>query len=327
MALAFLLGLLLTLALTIRKVTREVPVSRTVSAGVSKPVLDKPDLAKAAGVVTATGAAAAAKLHGAADKAVEKVERVNDKVGERVERVNEKVGEKVGLVGEKVERVNEKVEKAVEKTVQKIHHDDVIDVAPYGSGSIRVTARKVGPAGYTIKGDKDTGRYFTSDSPEYEAIEAEVWFANEESAEKAGFLRWDAKGDRKAGIAAAGSAALVTESHVPADIVIRENHDADASLVVIDNGPAATGSPVAKVAEVAEVAEAGDAPYGKGSARAAAGGHGPAGWLIKGNEDSMLFHGPDSPYYGQTIAEVWFVDEATARAAGFDKWDINIKKK
>ena len=54
-------------------------------------------------------------------------------------------------------------------------------------------------------------------------------------------------------------------------------------------------------------------------------GGGPAGWLIKGNADSMLYHGPDSPAYEQTIAEVWFFDETTAKAAGFDKWDKNFK--
>ncbi|GFG70727.1 channel accessory protein ArfC, sunset domain variant [Mycolicibacter senuensis] len=63
------------------------------------------------------------------------------------------------------------------------------------------------------------------------------------------------------------------------------------------------------------------APYGEGSARAGAGGSGPAGWAIKGNEDSMLYHSPDSPSYGATIAEVWFKDEQTAAAAGFRRWD------
>ena len=31
----------------------------------------------------------------------------------------------------------------------------------------------------------------------------------------------------------------------------------------------------------------------------------------------MLFHAPDSPWYGRTKAEVWFRDEESARAAGF----------
>lgn len=65
----------------------------------------------------------------------------------------------------------------------------------------------------------------------------------------------------------------------------------------------------------------GAAPYGAGSARAGAGGSGPAGWTIKGNEDSMLYHTTDSPWYSQTIAEVWFREEKAAEAAGFTRWD------
>lgn len=57
------------------------------------------------------------------------------------------------------------------------------------------------------------------------------------------------------------------------------------------------------------------------SAEPAADGSGPEGWEVKGNEDSMLFHTPESPWYKRTRAEVWFVDVETARAAGFEHWD------
>lgn len=98
--------------------------------------------------------------------------------------------------------------------------------------------------------------------------------------------------------------------------------------------PSASAAPAAKLAggslpseaqttEMAVVA----APYGEGSARAGAGGSGPAGWTIKGNEDSMLYHSPESPAYDATIAEVWFVDEKTAAAAGFSRWDSWRNKK
>jgi len=43
----------------------------------------------------------------------------------------------------------------------------------------------------------------------------------------------------------------------------------------------------------------------------------PAGYDIKGNEDSMKFHTPESPWYSRTIAEVWFNSVAAAEAAGF----------
>ena len=94
---------------------------------------------------------------------------------------------------------------------------------------------------------------------------------------------------------------------------------AGAKLV---SGGGAAGGAAARIASIDEVPAG---PHGRGSATAGADGSGPAGWLIKGNADSMLFHGPDSPAYEQTVAEVWFFDEATARAAGFDKWDKNFR--
>jgi len=67
-----------------------------------------------------------------------------------------------------------------------------------------------------------------------------------------------------------------------------------------------------------------DEPYGSGSVRlVSASKFGPSGYVIKGNEDSMLYHSTESPSYEQTIAEVWFVDEATAEMAGFARWDVN----
>lgn len=190
MSLAFLLGLLLTLAMMIRRVTREVPVTHALAA-----------------------TAAAATAGTVATKAVAKATQVETKL----------------------DKIETKVEKKLDKVETKI--DKVLEKEPYGAGSIRVSARTAAPVGYTIKGDKDTGRYFTLDSPEYAAIEAEVWFADERSAQKAGFLRWDAKGDRTAPVPAAESAAVITEQHASADIVINEDHSAtDAKLVIVDSG-------------------------------------------------------------------------------------------
>ncbi len=353
MALAFLLGLLLTLALTIRKVTREVPVTRTVSAA-----------ATIAGAAAAGGAAA--KVRGVAEKVHGDVRGVAEKVHGDVRGVAEKVHGDVRGAAEKVHGdvrdVAEKVHGDVRGAAEKVHDDvhtlaqkvdtvesrGIIEAAPYGSGSIRVTRRSSAPAGYRVKGVQKTERYYTSESPDFDAIKTELWFINEESAAKAGFLRWDATDDRKAGFVA-GAEALVTEEHATADsslvivddgiaeakTVINDDGyaDADADLVVNDDGYAdadadlvvVEGKTVRRAAAAGpEVAEAAS-PYGKGSAPAAADGSGPAGWLVKGNADSMLFHGPDSPYYEQTIAEFWFVDEATAKAAGFDKWDKNIR--
>jgi len=57
----------------------------------------------------------------------------------------------------------------------------------------------------------------------------------------------------------------------------------------------------------------------EGSAAPNADGSGPAGFDIKGNENSMKYHTTESPWYDQTEAEVWFSSEADAEAAGFTK--------
>ncbi|WP_405062131.1 50S ribosomal protein L17 [Kribbella sp. NBC_01505] len=45
----------------------------------------------------------------------------------------------------------------------------------------------------------------------------------------------------------------------------------------------------------------------------------PEGFTIKGNENSMKYHTTESPWYAQTVAEVWFKTEEDAAAAGFAK--------
>ncbi len=85
--------------------------------------------------------------------------------------------------------------------------------------------------------------------------------------------------------------------------------------------PAAKKAP-AKVEEVvaepvveADAAVAEDVPsYGEGSY---VGENAPEGYDIKGNADSMKFHTPDSQWYDQTVAEVWFNSAEAAEAAGF----------
>jgi len=61
-------------------------------------------------------------------------------------------------------------------------------------------------------------------------------------------------------------------------------------------------------------AEAADTTYGEGSY---VGENPPEGYDIKGNADSMKYHTLQSPWYGRTIAEVWFNSTDAAEAAGF----------
>ena len=109
-------------------------------------------------------------------------------------------------------------------------------------------------------------------------------------------------------------------------VVRRRGGEAAPQQDVVPSAPAAESAPVAteSVAPAALV----DIPagssgthaqgrFGADSAVPAADGSGPAGWDIKGNADSMLFHTPQSPWYRRTKAEVWFRSEEAALAAGF----------
>jgi large subunit ribosomal protein L17 len=72
-------------------------------------------------------------------------------------------------------------------------------------------------------------------------------------------------------------------------------------------------------AKVAAEADAAEQEYGEGSHPALEDGSQPEGFPIKGNADSKLYHEPDTQYYDQTEAEVWFATPEAAEAAGFAK--------
>lgn len=118
-----------------------------------------------------------------------------------------------------------------------------------------------------------------------------------------------------------GSAGLTGSAGVKAPKVSAPDVSATGAATVAAAG--AGGLAAAKLAGSDGDAEAEEveAPYGEGSARVAPGAAAPTGWTIKGNEDSMLYHSPESPSYKQTVAELWFRDEETATAAGFARWD------
>ena len=86
-----------------------------------------------------------------------------------------------------------------------------------------------------------------------------------------------------------------------------------AALAAFTNRGAEAIATESEVEDTTE-AKAETKDYGKDSYR---GDKPPAGFDIKGNEDSMKFHTPDSPWYSRTIAEVWFNSAEAAEAAGF----------
>ena len=60
--------------------------------------------------------------------------------------------------------------------------------APFGEGSAAPLADGSAPEGFTIKGNKDSMKFHSVDSPWYGRTKAEVWFATEEAAKAAGFV-------------------------------------------------------------------------------------------------------------------------------------------
>ncbi|MGP5130524.1 50S ribosomal protein L4, sunset domain variant [Brachybacterium tyrofermentans] len=62
-----------------------------------------------------------------------------------------------------------------------------VDDAPYGAGSAAPVADGSAPEGFSIKGNQDSMKFHTEDSPWYGRTKAEVWFATEEAATAAGF--------------------------------------------------------------------------------------------------------------------------------------------
>ena len=109
--------------------------------------------------------------------------------------------------------------------------------------------------------------------------------------------------------------AAAAEEATPAPVATK----ASAKKAATAPEPAEKAEPAADepAAEAAAVAD--EAPYGPGSHAPLEDDEQPAGFAIKGNADSMLYHVPGSRSYNQTKAEVWFATEEAAEAAGFSK--------
>jgi len=89
-----------------------------------------------------------------------------------------------------------------------------------------------------------------------------------------------------------------------------------SGLIGADNVISGSGAAAATLVSDAATASA-DEPFGSGSHVPLPDNSAPPGFVIKGNEDSMLYHRPDSRSYRVTIAEVWFDTPERAEAAGF----------
>jgi small subunit ribosomal protein S2 len=119
---------------------------------------------------------------------------------------------------------------------------------------------------------------------------------------------------------AAAAEAPVAPAEAPA-----ETPAATVEAPVVE-APAAEAPAVVETPAEAPVAEApaavvdaapAEPKFGPDSAAPLEDGSAPEGFEIKGNADSMKFHAPTSPWYGRTVAEVWFKTAEAAEAAGF----------
>ncbi|RJQ79219.1 hypothetical protein D5S17_10875 [Pseudonocardiaceae bacterium YIM PH 21723] len=194
---------------------------------------------------------------------------------------------------------------------------------------------------YTIKGNEDSMLFHTTDSPYYGATIAEVWFKSEADAEAAGFTKYERKAKAGAPVVEPGkypgSAKPLEGGAAPTEeYTIKGNEDSmlfhttespyyKRTIAEVwfkteaDAEAAGFTKYVRKTKPKAAPVEAGAYP---GSAKPLQGGAAPsAEYTVKGNEDSMLFHGPDSAFYDVTVAEVWFKTTAEAETAGFKSWN------
>jgi len=85
-----------------------------------------------------------------------------------------------------------------------------------------------------------------------------------------------------------------------------------AGITEMDTPP--LGIPIADVLVVAP------GPYPRSALSQEDGSAPTAEFIIKGKMGSMRCHGPESPYFHRTKAEVWFRTMSDAEAAGFRAW-------
>ena len=168
--------------------------------------------------------------------------------------------------------------------------------------------------------------------PSYKSTKAEYYFATEDDAIAAGYR---APGNVRHGNAAGGAAASAAEavaddtsavtgdetSHIAAGEVAFDDRLSDDQAA--DGGATEVGAAEDLASEPAETGAAdvesatSDADVPAGAVRGDGGTEPPAGYPVKGNANSMIYHLPSFPSYKSTKAEYYFASEDDAIAAGY----------
>jgi hypothetical protein len=102
-----------------------------------------------------------------------------------IEVQGESVAPDANLEAEVAAELEEGVDEIVESDVL-IVVDEVVETQPYGEGSY---AGPNPPEDFTIKGNERSMKYHLPGSAGYARTNGDVWFASEETAEAAGFVR------------------------------------------------------------------------------------------------------------------------------------------
>ena len=135
-------------------------------------------------------------------------------------------------------------------------------------------------------------------------------------AEQARASRFSRDAGTRAQPAGAASAPAAPETET--DTETETGAETQAALEATEAAGAVVESPaVAAPDEVEESESSAGAPYGEGSHAPLEDGSQPAGFPIKGDDSSKLYHVPDSRSYEQVAAEVWFASPEAAEVAGF----------